>query len=160
MKCYGDRYKVRLHWSASASFTASAFLSPVAIPKMFTLGRARARVRVRYFNKVHGLYMAPASIRFFMKDADAVKDADAYGRGSVFTNAPLHSVKWYWNVWSSKYKWRRYYIPRIRRIGGCYGFTSKPPAARNGFNAIIQKPWDGLFSNLVYTLVVIVSWPD
>ena len=25
-----------------------------------------------------------------------------------------------------------YYIPRIRRIGGCYGFTSKPPAARNG----------------------------
>ena len=23
-----------------------------------------------------------------------------------------------------------YYIPRIRRIGGCYGFTSKPPAAR------------------------------
>ena len=24
-----------------------------------------------------------------------------------------------------------YYIPRIRRIGGCYGFTSKPPAARH-----------------------------
>ena len=23
-----------------------------------------------------------------------------------------------------------YYIPRIRRIGGCYGFTWKPPAAR------------------------------
>ena len=53
-----------------------------------------------------------------------------------------------------------YYIPRIRRIGGCYGFTSKPPAARNGVNAITQKPRDGLFSNLVYTLVVIVSWPD
>ena len=53
-----------------------------------------------------------------------------------------------------------YYIPRIRRIGGCYGFTSKPPAARNGVNAITQKPQDGLFSNLVYTLVVIVSWPD
>ena len=35
-----------------------------------------------------------------------------------------------------------------------------PPAARNGVNAITQKPWDGLFSNLVYTLVVIVSWPD
>ena len=35
-----------------------------------------------------------------------------------------------------------------------------PPAARNGFNAITQKPLDGLFSNLVYTLVVIVSWPD
>ena len=52
------------------------------------------------------------------------------------------------------------YIPRIRRIGGCYGFTSKPPAARNGVNAITQKPRDGLFSNLVYTLVVIVSWPD
>ena len=38
----------------------------------------------------------------------------------------------------------------IRRIGGCYGFTSKPPAARNGVNAITQKPRDGLFSNLVY----------
>ena len=35
-----------------------------------------------------------------------------------------------------------------------------PPAARNGVNAITKKPWDGLFSNLVYTLVVIVSWPD
>ena len=34
------------------------------------------------------------------------------------------------------------------------------PAARNGVNAITQKPRDGLFSNLVYTLVVIVSWPD
>ena len=34
------------------------------------------------------------------------------------------------------------------------------PAARNGVNAITQKPQDGLFSNLVYTLVVIVSWPD
>ena len=22
------------------------------------------------------------------------------------------------------------YIPRIRRIGGCYGFTSKPPTTR------------------------------
>ena len=52
------------------------------------------------------------------------------------------------------------YIPSIRRIGGCYGFTSKPPATRNGVNAITQKPRDGLFSNLVYTLVVIVSWPD
>ena len=35
-----------------------------------------------------------------------------------------------------------------------------PPAARNGANAITQKPRDGLFSNLLYTLVVIVSWPD
>ena len=35
-----------------------------------------------------------------------------------------------------------------------------PPAARNGVNAITQKPRDGLFSNLVYTLVVIVSLPD
>ena len=35
-----------------------------------------------------------------------------------------------------------------------------PPAARNGVNAITQKPRDGLFSNLVYTLVMIVSWPD
>ena len=59
------------------------------------------------------------------------------------------------------------YIPRIRRIGGCYGFTSKPPvarrpppAARNGVNAITQKSRDELFSNLVYTLVVIVSRPD
>ena len=43
--------------------------------KVFMLGRAR--VRVRYFNKVHRLYMASASIRFFMKDADAVKDVDA-----------------------------------------------------------------------------------
>ena len=38
---------------------------------------------------------------------------------------------------------------------------SRPsPAARNGVNAITQKLRDGLFSNLVYTLVVIVSWPD
>ena len=35
-----------------------------------------------------------------------------------------------------------------------------PPAARNGVNAITKKPRDGLFSNLVYTLAVIVSWPD
>ena len=35
-----------------------------------------------------------------------------------------------------------------------------PPAARNGVNAITKKPRDGLFSNLVYALVVIVSWPD
>ena len=35
-----------------------------------------------------------------------------------------------------------------------------PPAARNGVNAITQKPRDGLFSNLAYTLVMIVSWPD
>ena len=35
-----------------------------------------------------------------------------------------------------------------------------PPAARNGVNAITQKPRDGLFLNLVYILVVIVSWPD
>ena len=26
------------------------------------------------------------------------------------------------------WKWISNYIPRIRRIGGCYGFTSKPPA--------------------------------
>ena len=32
-----------------------------------------------------------------------------------------------------------------------------PPVARNGVNAKTQKPRDGLFSNLVYTLVVIVS---
>ena len=57
--------------------------------------------------------------------------------------------------------------PVSEGIGGCYGFMSKPPAARhpppaarNGVNAITQKPQDGLFSNLVYTLVVIVSWPD
>ena len=57
------------------------------------------------------------------------------------------------------------YIPRIRRIGGCYGLTweaaRRPlPAARNVVNAITKKPRDGLFSNLLYTLVVIVSWPD
>ena len=51
-----------------------------------------------------------------------------------------------------------FYIPRIRRIGGCYGFYVE--AARNGVNAITKKPRYGLFSNLVYTLVVIVSWPD
>ena len=39
-------------------------------------------------------------------------------------------------------------------------WSRPPPAARNGVNAITQKPRDGLFSNLVYTLVVIVSWPD
>ena len=38
--------------------------------------------------------------------------------------------------------------PAIRRL---------PPAARRGVNAITQKPQHGLFSNLVYTLVVIVS---
>ena len=35
-----------------------------------------------------------------------------------------------------------------------------PPAVRNGVNVITKKPRDGLFSNLVYTLVVLVSWPD
>ena len=45
----------------------------------------------------------------------------------------------------------------ISPVSEGYGFTSKPPAARNGVNAITQKPQDGLFSNLVYTLVVIVS---
>ena len=60
----------------------------------------------------------------------------------------------------STLKYCRLLYPPYRRIGGCYGFTSKPPAARNGVNAITQKPRDGLFSNLVYTLVVIVSWPD
>ena len=34
-----------------------------------------------------------------------------------------------------------------------------PPTARNGVNAITKKPRDGLFSNLVHTLVVIKSWP-
>ena len=63
-------------------------------------------------------------------------------------------------IWVNPCNWGTYYIPRIRRIGGCYGFTSKPPAARNGVNAITKKPRAGLFSNLVYTLVVIVSWPD
>ena len=63
----------------------------------------------------------------------------------------------FWHFCLQRYS---YYIPRIWRIGGCYGFTSKPPATRNGVNAITQKPRDGLFSNLVYTLVVIMSWPD
>ena len=53
-------------------------------------------------------------------------------------------------------------VPLLYSVGNktyyyYYGFTSKPPAARNGVNAITQKPRDGLFSNLVYTLVVIVS---
>ena len=33
-----------------------------------------------------------------------------------------------------------YYIPRIRRIGGCYGFTSKPPAARRPPPAACRPP--------------------
>ena len=45
----------------------------------------------------------------------------------------------------------RFYVEAARRPS---------PAARNGVNAITQKPGDGLFSNLVYTLVMIVSWPD
>ena len=72
--------KVYWHWSASMSFTASAFLSPVAIHQKCLHWAAPASVsfiHVSYFNEVHGLYMASASIRFFMKDADAVKDADA-----------------------------------------------------------------------------------
>ena len=32
------------------------------------------------------------------------------------------------------------YIPRIRRIGGCYGFTSKPPAARRPPPAARRPP--------------------
>ena len=33
------------------------------------------------------------------------------------------------------------YIPRIRRIGGCYGFTSKPPAARRPPPAARRPQW-------------------
>ena len=69
--------------------------------------------------------------------------------------------------WWGCFKKSIFISPVSEGIGGCYGFTSKPPAARrpppaarNGVNAITQKPRDGLFSNLVYTLVVIVSWPD
>ena len=71
-------------------------------------------------------------------------------------NCKMAARQPYWIFWFPD----SYYIPRIRRMGGCYGFTSKPPAAHNGVNTITQKPRDGLFSNLVYTLVVIVSWPD
>ena len=55
-----------------------------------------------------------------------------------------------------------FYIPRIRRMLWFYVEAARHPlpAAHNGVNAITQKPRDGLFSNLVYTLVVIVSWPD
>ena len=65
-----------------------------------------------------------------------------------------------------------YYIPRIpvsegsgdvmvlRRSRPPPATRHPPPAAHNGVNVITQKPRDGLFSNLVYTLVVIVSWPD
>ena len=48
--------------------------------KVFTLGRARIRILhpcPRPLFQVHRLYMASASIRFFMKDEDAVTDADA-----------------------------------------------------------------------------------
>ena len=48
--------------------------------------------------------------------------------------------------------------PPYPKDGGMLWFYVE--AARNGVNAITQKPWDGLLSNLVYTLVVIVSWPD
>ena len=52
-----------------------------------------------------------------------------------------------------------YYIVRIQRIGGCYGFMSKPPTTRrNRVNTITQKPLDGLFLNLIHTLLVIVTW--
>ena len=34
-----------------------------------------------------------------------------------------------------------YYIPRIRRIGGCYGFTSKPPAVRRPPPATRRPQW-------------------
>ena len=59
-----------------------------------------------------------------------------------------------------------YYIPRTEGSGDVMVLRQSrpspatrhpPPAARNGVNAITQKPRDGLFSNLVYTLVVIVS---
>ena len=62
-----------------------------------------------------------------------------------------------------------YYIPRTEGSGDVMVLRQSrppsaarrpPPAARNGVNAITQKPLDGLFSNLIYTLVVIVSWPD
>ena len=38
------------------------------------------------------------------------------------------------------YKFSDNYIPRIRRIGGCYGFTSKPPAARRPPPAALRPP--------------------
>ena len=97
------------------------------------------------------------------------------GENINFWYISKHDSRWFISMKRCLRKiWLHYYIPRIRRIGGCYGFTSKPPAvrrpppaarhpppaARNGVNAITQKPLDGLFSNLVYTLVVIVSWPD
>ena len=66
--------------------------------------------------------------------------------------------------------WRGFfYIPRTEGSGDVMVLRQSrppsavrrpPPAARNGVNAITQKPLDGLFSNLLYTLVVIVSWPD
>ena len=86
-----------------------------------------------------------------------------YFRHRIFNVFICFQVFWQWqNTWNLVETWPSSinYIPRIRRIGGCYGFTSMPPVARNGVNAITQKPRDGLFSNLVYTLVVIVSWPD
>ena len=33
------------------------------------------------------------------------------------------------------------YIPRIQRIWGCYGFTSKPPAARRPPPAARRPQW-------------------
>ena len=42
-------------------------------------------------------------------------------------------------------------------FGEYNGFMSKPPTTRrNRVSAITQKPPDGLFSNLVHTLIVIL----
>ena len=90
--------------------------------------------------------------------------------------APSYYLNQCWLIFS-KVQWhsvegnltRDNYIPRIEGSGDVMVLRQSrpspaarhpPPAARNGVNAITQKTRDGLFSNLVYTLVVIVSWPD
>ena len=50
-----------------------------------------------------------------------------------------HPWPWPW-IFKVKYWNCCNYIPRIRRIGGCYGFTSKPPAARRPPPATRRPP--------------------
>ena len=76
-----------------------------------------------------------------------------------------HTLNNVWNyVWNKLFFVSLLYPPYPKDRGMLWFYVEAarrpPPAARNGVNAIAQKPRDGLFSNLVYTLVVIVSWPD
>ena len=77
-----DSLKARLHWSVSASASASVVFKYLAF-HLLCLHCAKSasasfiRVRVRFFSTVHRLYMASALTRYFVKDADAEADAAA-----------------------------------------------------------------------------------